>query len=230
MEFVNVDNSNIIGTAKYGYNICDNLYSNSDCIRTDDNRANSFQDSGENSQVITENNERNDDNIINIYRYKFTNEFTEELFKFSKIHQYDHRKDFKEAWEIWTDNNSILVDEEVRRLSNLGYEGDIIDKMFKSARYYFRKKSTEKKEPAKRRIYVGSQKDLLEQMDEHIKNNIDSGDFKPSDGFDEFCKENVNLLKEQVTMLIRSGITDSNEIKAKIKKTYKNRYFLIINK
>jgi hypothetical protein len=230
MEVVNVNNSNIIGTANYGSNICDNLYSNSNCNRTDDYRCNSFQDSAENSQVISEDNERNDDTNINIYRFKFTNEFTEELFKFSKIHQYDHRKDFKEAWEIWMDNNSILLDEEVRRLKNLGYEGDIIDKMFKSARYYFRKKSTEKKAPAKRRIYVGSQKDLLEQMDEHIKSNINLGDFKPSAGFDEFCKENVNLLKEQVTMLIRSGITDSNEIKAKIKKTYKNRYFLIINK
>ena len=102
--------------------------------------------------------------------------------------------------------------------------------MFKSARYYFRKKSTEKKEPVKRRIYVGSQKDLLEAMDDHIKCNISSGEFKPADGFDEFCKKNVDILKDQVNQLIRSGITDSNEIKSKIKKTYKNRYFLIISK
>jgi hypothetical protein len=120
--------------------------------------------------------------------------------------------------------------EEYRRLKELGYDGDIFDKMFKSARYYFRKKSTEKKEPAKRRIYVGSQKDLLEAMDEHIKSNISSGDFKPSDGFDEFCKQNVGLLKEEIAVLCRAGLTDSNEIKAKIKKTYKNRYFLTINK
>jgi len=46
---------------------------------------------------------RNDDEMfdINIFRYKFDNEFTEHLYKFSKIHQYDHRKDFKEAWNIW---------------------------------------------------------------------------------------------------------------------------------
>jgi len=181
-----------------------------------------------------ENGEKNlegiDDNNINIYRYKFTNEFTDELFKFSKIHQYDHRKDFKEAWERWIEDNSELVDGEVRRLNDLGYEGDVIDKMFKSARYYFRKKSTEKKEPVKRRVYVGTQKELLEEMDLHIKNHINSGDFKPSDGFDEFCKENIDLLKEQVSLLYKTGITDSNEIKAKIKKTYKNRYFLIISK
>jgi hypothetical protein len=172
----------------------------------------------------------NNDINKNIYRYKFTDDFTSELFKFSKIHQYDHRKDFKEAWEIWIEDKDEILNDEVRRLTNLGYDGDILDKMFKSARYYFRKKSTEKKEPAKRRIYVGSQKDLLEAMDEHIKSNIVSGDFKPSEGFDEFCKQNVGLLKEEIAVLCRAGLTDSNEIKSKIKKTYKNRYFLAISK
>jgi hypothetical protein len=119
---------------------------------------------------------------------------------------------------------------ELRRLKELGYEGDIIDKMFKSCRYYFRKKSTEKKEPTKRRIYVGMQKEMLEAMDDHIKTNIGIGNFKPSIGFDEFCKENIDLLKEEVAALCRAGMTDPVDIKAKIKKTYKNRYFLVISK
>ncbi len=45
-------------------------------------------------------NDRNDEfksNSINIFRFKFTQEFMSELYKFSKIHQYDHRKDFKEV-------------------------------------------------------------------------------------------------------------------------------------
>jgi hypothetical protein len=102
--------------------------------------------------------------------------------------------------------------------------------MFKSARYYFRKKSTENKEPIKRRVYVGSQKCLLEAMDNHIKNCINNGNFKPSDGFDEFCKNNVDILKDQVTLLFQYKITDTAEIKSKIKKTYKNRCFKIMNK
>ena len=56
---------------------------------------------------------------INIYRYKFTNEFTCELFTFSKIHQYDHRNDFKEAWNNWIKDNDELVDKEVKRLVEL---------------------------------------------------------------------------------------------------------------
>ena len=167
---------------------------------------------------------------INIYRYKFTNEFTEELFKFSKVHQYDDRHIFKEAWCEWLKNNSEIVDEEIRRLINLRYEGDIIDKMFKSARYYFRKKSTVKKEPLKRRIYVGAQKELLGSMDDDINKNIHIENFKPSEGFDEFCKNNTEIIKEAVFTLYRAGITSPDEIKNKIKKTYKNRYFLIIRK
>lgn len=193
-------------------------------------RIDSCEDSRLDEEANQDNNQINDNFNVNIYRYKFTEDFTNELFKFSKIHQYDERKAFKEAWNLWLEDNDTIVNEEFKRLRDLGYDGDIFDKMFKSARYYFRKKSTEKKEPAKRRLYVGTQKDLLEAMDEHIKSNIVSGDFKPSDGFDEFCKQNVNILKEEITVLCRAGLTDSNEIKAKIKKTYKNRYFLVINR
>jgi hypothetical protein len=167
---------------------------------------------------------------INIYRYKFIEEFTGELYKFSKIHQYDHRKDFKEAWNIWVEDNQGLVDEEVRRLSNLGYDGDILDKMFKSARYYFRKKSTEKKEPQKRRVYIGVEKELLDAMDKHILQNVNNKDYKPSDGFSIFCKENIEILQEEVNRLCKCGLTNHIEIKDKIKKTYKNRYFMLVSK
>ena len=172
----------------------------------------------------------NELNNINIFRFKFTYDFTGELFKFSKIHQYDHRKDFKEAWNIWVEDNEMIVEDEIRRLTNLGYEGDIKDKMFKSARYYFRKKSTEKKEPTKRRDYVGVNKVLLDAMDDHIKSKMKEVNFKPSDSFDEFCKIHINVIKEEVLNLCKSGITNSTEIKDKFKKTYKNRYFLVISK
>lgn len=181
---------------------------------------------------LSTNNIKSENNDINknIYRYKFTDEFTRELFMFSKIHQYDHRKDFKEAWEIWLEDNDEIVNDEVRRLTNLSYDGDIIDKMFKSARYYFRKKSTEKKAPTERREYIGTPRGMLDAMDYHIKSKINDANFKPSDGFDEFCKSNLDLLKEEITNLCKCGFVDSNEIKQKIKKTYKNRYFLIISK
>jgi hypothetical protein len=162
-----------------------------------------------------------------IYRYKFREEFVGELYKFSKIHQYDHRKDFKEAWQLWLDDNDVIVSNEERILSSSGYDGDILDKMFKSARYYFRKKSTEKKEPVKRRKYCGLSKDVLDAMDNHIASNINNDDYKPSAGFEAFCTTHSTLLQDESTRLITK---DSVEIHEKLKKTYKNRYFMFISK
>lgn len=231
MEIINVVKTDVHKlSGDFDSKLCADNYNRVDDIRTDNVISDSFYDTTERGASNESNYEKNNDININIYRYKFTNEFTDELYKFSKIHQYDHRKDFKEAWELWMEENGDIIDMEVRRLTNLGYDGDILDKMFKSARYYFRKKSTEKKAPAKRRVYVGAHKDLLDTMDEHIKNGINSADFKPSSGFDEFCKQNIDILKEQVNQFMRAGISDSAEIKSKIKKTYKNRYFQIISK
>jgi hypothetical protein len=164
----------------------------------------------------------------NIYRYKFSEVFVEELYKFSKIHQYEERKYFKESWNIWTEENKELIECEMKRLKILGYDGDINDKMYKSARYYFRKKSTEKKAPRERRDYVSNSKELRDAMDYHISNNIKNKNFKPSDGFDDFCKNNIKLLTDEIKILCNSGMDDPNEIKNKFKKTYKNRYFMIM--
>ena len=164
----------------------------------------------------------------NIYRYKFTQEFMDELHKFSKIRQYDDRKSFKEAWDNWLEENDELVQDEMERLTNLNYEGDILDKMFKSARYYFKKKGTSKPEPKNRRQYLSVQKDLLDAMDEHILKNKSEPDYKPSDGFSDFCNTHIDLLKEEVVRLVvEHQINDVNVIKDKIKKTYKNRYFIL---
>jgi hypothetical protein len=166
-----------------------------------------------------------------IYRYKFTEDFMVILFEFSKIHQYDERKDFKEAWGQWTEDNSEIIEGEVTRLKELGYDGDILDKMFKSARYYFRKKSIKKAEPKQRRKYISVNKELLDIMDLHIEENIYNPNYKPQTAFIEFCQQNENVVKEVIGNIMETtGILDKNLIDDKIKKTYKNRYFISVNK
>jgi hypothetical protein len=160
-----------------------------------------------------------------IYRFKFTKDFMEELYTFSKIHQYDERNDFKDAWKIWTEDNEEIINNEIKYLINLKYDGDIMDKMFKSARYYFRKKSTEKKDPKQRRQYISVTRELLDAMDDHIEENIKTENYQPKTGFILFCKENEILLKEALTKIFEQGVKDMELIQNKIKKTYKNRYF-----
>jgi len=165
-----------------------------------------------------------------IYRFKFTEEFMADLYKFAKIHQYDHRKDFKEAWIIWTEENEDLVQEEIDRLLTLGYDGEILEKMFKSARYYFRKKSPIKVEPKQRRQYISVTHEILEAMDKHIRTNISLTDYQPKNGFATFCRNNEELVKDSIHKILNQGINDSELIQLKLKKTYKNRYFMLINK
>jgi hypothetical protein len=204
-----------------------NLYNINNSINNRYDASIQFQKVEEINSISNEN--RVDTNINHqIYRYKFTNEVTEALHIFAKVHQYDHRKVFKEAWEVWVEENEKLVLDEVKRLNELGYEGDIIDKMFKSARYYFRKKGTKKKALKERRTYIAVQKNLLDTMDKHIVSGLNRENYKPSEGFNEFCKINTELLKEQVNIFCKNGFADAKEIKEKIKKTYKNRYFLVI--
>jgi hypothetical protein len=48
---------------------------------------------------------------VNIYRYKFSQDFMLELYNFSKIHQYDDRESFKEAWKLWTQDNEEIIEQ-----------------------------------------------------------------------------------------------------------------------
>ena len=90
-----------------------------------------------------------------VYRYKFTDEVNSAITSFAKIHQFDNRHDYKEAWQEWVEENQELIDNETKRLKELGYEKDIGDKMFKAGRYYFRKKTSEtKKTYETARVYL----------------------------------------------------------------------------
>jgi hypothetical protein len=155
-----------------------------------------------------------------IYRYNFSDEFAQELYEFSKTHQYDDRESFKEAWDNWTEENEELIEEETVRLYDLNYTGDVMNKMFKSARYYFRKKGTEKKAPAKHGSHTYLKKSLLEEMDRHISENLDK---KPSESYAEFVK----LCESGET---REKYDDISSFEDKMKKAYKNRYFIIASK
>ena len=165
---------------------------------------------------------------INVFRFKFTQEIMDALFEFSKIHQYDGRKIFKESWSIWCDENEDLIQREKQRLRDLGYDGEVEDKMYKSARYYFRKKGTEKMAPKVRRNYIGMSRDMLEAMDQHIYMGLMNDNFKPADGFDDFCAGHKELLKIEIEKMVSSGLTALKDVQMKVKKTYKNRYFLVV--
>uniref|UniRef100_A0A6C0E1V8 Uncharacterized protein n=1 Tax=viral metagenome TaxID=1070528 RepID=A0A6C0E1V8_9ZZZZ len=213
-----------------------NIYNYDDIIGTDNNDTRRRTDFVLQENISTKNSDcssgqglvTNKNSLI--YRFKFTEEFMQELYTFSKIHQYDNREDFKESWTSWMNDNNVLISSEQERMISLGYHGDILEKMYKSARYYFRKKTVEKKEPVKRRNYLSVSKELLDSMDDHIRTHMFESTYQPKTGFELFCNETKEILKTAVVKICEQGITDSQMIQEKIKKTYKNRYFVIVKK
>ena len=174
-----------------------------------------------------------DDNNVKIYRFKLTNEVVEMINEFSKIHQYDDKKIYKEKWKEWLEKNSEIIDREKERLINLGCNKNIEEKMYRSGRYYFRKKTTDQDKKVKqRRKYISCDINFIELIDNHINDNIKSlkTNFKPSKEYIDFEKTYNNEIKTEIDRihnLSEKNNVTKEDIVNKIKKTYKNRYYLI---
>ena len=194
--------------------------------------------------------------MARVLRFEFSNEIIEHVAAFAQLHQYDDRKTYKEAWTEWMANNEIaaLFNAEVKRLTDLGYKGDVADKLYKSGRYYFRQKTygfqgTSRAEPlcpnlslqpepmgvrgaliAPRR-YVLLSRELLAAMDDHIERGLrQQTDFTPAKGFAEFARgtDGTHVASYHSEVARLSEIMPTGEaVSDKIKKTYKNRYFML---
>lgn len=174
-----------------------------------------------------------------IFRFKFSKDIVDMLIYFGKLHQYDNRHDYKDEWKRWYQNNSDILQKEERRLIELGFIGTVEDKMYKAGRYYFRKiednstnvqdnKSQESVENKKRQ-YISLSRNILNAMDNHIITNINNNNYTPSSGLDKFSKQNTIILASETLYLENNSALKKDEIYLKIKKTYKNRYYLIVN-
>ena len=182
---------------------------------------------------------------IKTFRFKLSEEVTSELYEFAKLHKYDDRHTFKEFWEVWIKIPVIvyMLNNEIARLNALGYKGFSMDKMYKSARYYFRKKR-ETIEEAERKDYIGFSKEFLRVMYNHIVEQIKThiitetkkinnqdipiSNISPADAYNDFCNiKQPEISKEITTMKDRNISLNAKEIPQKIKKTYKNRYYNI---
>ena len=178
-----------------------------------------------------------------VLRFEFSSELIEHVTAFANVHQYDDRKTYKEAWLQWLANDEIaaLFKTDVARLTDIGYKGDVADKLFKSGRYYFRGKTPQHHPqlqplplPPKstRQKYVSVSRDLLDIMDNHIERGLRSETYTPANGFADFCMTHANhdVLKAEVAALSETQTNEPNQSKAiyeKLKKTYKNRYFIL---
>ena len=187
--------------------------------------------------VDTVNNERTDIKSVvpqSIYRFKLSDDVSYQLKYFAQIHKYDDRKTFKDAWNEWSKDNTQLLMDEKTRLNLLGYKGDVLKKMYVSVRYYYKNKSnkppeTEHKQ-VKRRQYIKLDKSILQLMDRHIQEYVQTPNYKPAMGFKTFVEENYYTIDNEITRLIANSTLNKDAVNLKLKKTYKNRYYIFTTK
>ena len=168
-----------------------------------------------------------------IYRFKLNPDIVEMINDFSKLHERADKKTYKEKWNKWLDDNTEIIDREKTRLKKIGFNKNVEDKMYRSGRYYFRKKSSDDEKPVKvRRKYISCDIAFIELIDNHINISLDTLkiDFKPSKEYVVFEEKYKNEITTEIERIIEStdnlAITKA-DILNKIKKTYKNRYYLM---
>lgn len=182
------------------------------------------------------------------YRFTYSDAMIEKLIHFSQVHKLDSRKDYKEAWEDWVLRYNDEIEQEYEFLSNQGFQGDIYDKMYKSCRYYYGKKtydnieserkqsSNEETKPVSRekqprKQYVHISKAVLSLIDTHITKHHLEPNFKPAEAYIDFCETNYYSLENyKLSILDNNDTMTEDEYENKLKKTYKNRYYLIVKK
>jgi hypothetical protein len=164
----------------------------------------------------------------NIFRYKLDATLLDIIIEFAQVHKHDDSSQFREEWDNFSVNNKIVIDREKRRLTGIGYTGDMDDKMYKSARYYFKNK-VEKEETGtkKRRKYVTLDKCFLSDMDRHIYQVAFKQDMKPAHAYNNFISDEIYSSKlDTVVQELLDREWKECDANVKIKKTYKNRYFI----
>ena len=163
-----------------------------------------------------------------VYRYKFSKEFLDKMTEFARIHRFDDSGVFKESWDAWVEENVNSISKETKYLKDMGYTGNVNVKMYKSARYYFKNKSTKAKGKEKKRCkYIGLDPLFRLAIDDHIDMIAFRRELKPAMGYIDFIdsEKNKKIIKEEKNRLKSLGFDEDN-IEGKLKKTYKNRYYL----
>ena len=184
---------------------------------------------------------RNDDITkkieIQTLHFNFSETIVTKLSTFADIHRNDDRKMFKESWAKWIKSDDIyhLIETEIEAQRKKGFIGDVYDKMFKSARYYFRKKPHIPAKKAVRKQYISLCPHFLAKIDRHAlelikshSSNVDNkckANVSPANAYTSFCNTHQQDLYEQIEHLV--NLLEYSEICDKMKKTYKNRFHLM---
>lgn len=162
---------------------------------------------------------------MSIFRFKFSKQIHDILIPFVNINKYSDTNTFNNNWNKWLIKYKNIIDNENKILISNGYQGNIYVKLYKSAKYYYKNKviQSQKKCKKKRKKYISINENILNLIDKHIKSIRIK--IKPHESYIQFIElynDNLNIERKRLIHLYNN--TDFNN---KIKKTYKNRFYIL---
>ena len=194
---------------------------------------------------------------LQMAKQMFSEEFSNELHKFSKDHYEEPLKTFRESWQTWISNNDIhtKMRREIERMRTNNFTGtdeEITQKIYTSARFYYRKKEKrakklasdlKEKQEQQSKPYIGFSKEFIQLMDNEIKDKIlqkantyeivkDTIKMNQKQAFHTFTSAHVtNISTEFGKLKIKYDALEEHfvakEIAHKLKKAYQNRFYSI---
>ena len=177
------------------------------------------------------------------YRFDFTEKVKLMLADFANMNKNTTRKEFTEAWNTWLSHETIksLLESERGRMESEGFEGDVLDKMFKSARYYHKKRDTninpQERSNAGIKCKNRFSRGFLSEMDEYIQmqlmdiNNVVKNNGKimntlsQAEAYNIYCNGNRDQILSEFMLIKNQRGELTMDMVEKLKKTYKNRFY-----
>tara|TARA_B100001287_G_C22327048_1_gene364415 strand:+ start:11 stop:571 length:561 start_codon:yes stop_codon:yes gene_type:complete len=173
------------------------------------------------------------------FRFKISNsDLYNEIVEFSRTNKYSNNEVLKQQYENWCNQDSILcmIQNEENMLRRNGYDltnNNIHNKIYKSIKYYhiknmlnessFQSNETNNKNVTNNpKIRFSSE--LIHLVKQYMEDCYESDEFKPSLCFNTFCdKHNEQINNEKLNY--DDEITEK-EFNQKLKKMFKNQYFM----
>ena len=163
------------------------------------------------------------------YRFKFNIDLLNSIKEFSKIHSEDNGDEFLEAFQDWKTINNEMIKIEEERIIHLGFKGNIEEKIYRSAKYYFKNKKNnicKLEQKTTKTNYIPRNNTFFTMMVEYIKQKP----VKASLLFKEFINETDQTISSEIKKefcRLRSFDLTQEECLQKIKKGFNNAYYKI---
>ena len=138
--------------------------------------------------------------VAPVFRFKNSSDLNEILERFAMIHCNDtDYQEFNEAWDLFYDENSEIIEADFRRHVELGFKGDFKKKLYTSVRYYHCKRfalgdgkvTGDTKEDGSKRTYKKVHENVSDTIDKFLEEKI-TITTKPAAAYTNFCEEHGN--------------------------------------